>query len=65
MAVNVGTGIDEVCKVVDIVWSYEDTLRGGSRIWRRGGALNKDARAKRAGFFKILLRDIHYLPCTA
>jgi len=40
-------------------------LRGGSRIWRRGGLKRKDVRAKRARFLKILLHDIHYLPCAS
>jgi len=33
MAVNGGTGINEVCKVVDIVWSYEDTLQLCAASW--------------------------------
>ena len=32
-AVNGGTGIDEVCKVADIVWGYEDTLQLCSANW--------------------------------
>ena len=33
MAVNGGTGIDEVRKVADIVWCYEDTLQLCAANW--------------------------------